>query len=558
MTKQKKWKEYKAEWLVFAFFAVFFIIVSYFHEPWYDEAQAWQIAKCASLKEILFKLPHYEGHPPLWHLLLLLPAKLGVPFEVGLKTVAAVPTLISAWILMFTAPFSKYMRLLIPFNYFIFYQYGIVSRPYGLMLLAILLAAMTFQEKDEKPWRFISSLLLLCLTSAYGILIAGGICACWAWDILMEYHWKISKAVWKDKRVWALFLILVVAVFLLLNIIPEKDTYATQKKEGNSLVVRILYCFFVMLPDTLLTKQIVEDVSINNVHFVLPMLVLLGLLGGALYLSIVFAGNLKRIKYFFIPFVFFAMFSAVMYLSGHHIGVALFIVLFWLWINQEDQNRYTLWNKVLLHFKTKEKEKKILRGMGVTCICIMLIMPGYWNVMACIHDIKEPYFHTKELADFLKDTGLSEKKIMCGWGGEILDDDEKTVIRKMNTNHLSFSVGVCAYFDHNIIMNLNNGKDDFAYQTHQVPTDEENQKNIEMWRKKGLPDVMLGSVDTNTVYGSSFDIADYAIVRKMVAEENSIWKDSFQGEKERNYLYVYVKKALLDECGLTPLPEEEY
>ena len=79
-----------------------------------------------------------------------------------------------------------------------------------------------------------------------------------------------------------------------------------------------------------------------------------------------------------------------------------------------------------------------------------------------------------------------------------------------------------------------------------------------MWRKKGLPDVMLGSVDTNTVYGSSFDIADYAIVRKMVAEENSIWKDSFQGEKERNYLYVYVKKALLDECGLTPLPEEEY
>lgn len=558
MTKQKKWKEYKAEWLVFAFFVVFFIIVSYFHEPWYDEAQAWQIAKCASLKDIIFLLPHYEGHPPLWHLLLLLPAKLGVPFEVGLKTVAAIPTLLAVWILLFKAPFPRYMRLLIPFNYFIFYQYGIVSRPYGLMLLAILLAAMTFQGKDEKPWRFISSILLLCLTSAYGILIAGGICACWAWDILMEYHCKNGKAVWKDKRVWALFLILVVAVVLLFDIIPEKDTYAMQKKEGNSLVVRILYCFFVMLPDTLLTKQIAEDISLNNVHFILPMLVLLGLLGGAMYLSIVFAGNLKRVKYFFIPFAFFATFSAVMYLSAHHIGVALFLALFWLWINQEEQSRCTLWNKVLFHFKTKEKEKKILRGMGVICICIMLIIPAYWNVMACIHDIKEPYFHTKELAKFLKDTGLSEKKIMCGWGGEIIDNDKKTVIQKMNTNHLSYSVGVCAYFDHNIIMNLNNGKDDFAYQTHQIPTDKENQNNIEIWRKKGLPDVMLGSVDTNTVYGSSFDIADYAIVRKIVAEENSIWKDSFQGEKEYNYLFVYVRKNLLEESGLMPLPEEEY
>ena len=42
-----------------------------FHEPWFDEAQAWQIARSASLREILFEIPHYEGHPQLWHLILL-------------------------------------------------------------------------------------------------------------------------------------------------------------------------------------------------------------------------------------------------------------------------------------------------------------------------------------------------------------------------------------------------------------------------------------------------------------------------------------------------------
>lgn len=48
------------------------LALTVFHEPWYDEAEAWQIARCASIKDILFTIPHYEGHPPLWHLPCLL------------------------------------------------------------------------------------------------------------------------------------------------------------------------------------------------------------------------------------------------------------------------------------------------------------------------------------------------------------------------------------------------------------------------------------------------------------------------------------------------------
>ena len=58
--------------------------VSFFHEPWFDEAQAWAIARSGSLKEILFEIPHYEGHPPLWHLILVPFAKLGAPYELSL------------------------------------------------------------------------------------------------------------------------------------------------------------------------------------------------------------------------------------------------------------------------------------------------------------------------------------------------------------------------------------------------------------------------------------------------------------------------------------------
>ncbi|MBQ7782588.1 MAG: hypothetical protein IJ368_01325, partial [Oscillospiraceae bacterium] len=76
--------------LTYVIFIVLHIFTAFFHEPWYDEAQAWLIARDASYYDILFDIPHYEGHPPLWHLILSIPAKLGLPFEISLSAVMLV------------------------------------------------------------------------------------------------------------------------------------------------------------------------------------------------------------------------------------------------------------------------------------------------------------------------------------------------------------------------------------------------------------------------------------------------------------------------------------
>lgn len=39
------------------------------HEIWYDEAQAWNIAKYNDISGII-DFMKYEGHPPLWHFVL--------------------------------------------------------------------------------------------------------------------------------------------------------------------------------------------------------------------------------------------------------------------------------------------------------------------------------------------------------------------------------------------------------------------------------------------------------------------------------------------------------
>ena len=138
------------EWLIFGFYAIMLIVISSFHEPWYDEAEAWQIAK-APLKDILFYIPHYEGHPALWYLILAIPVRLGVPFEWGLKSVAVGSALVYGWLLLFKSPFPKILRYTLPFHYFLFFQFGVVSRPYCLMAVFFFLMAMAFPKRNEKP-----------------------------------------------------------------------------------------------------------------------------------------------------------------------------------------------------------------------------------------------------------------------------------------------------------------------------------------------------------------------------------------------------------------------
>ena len=96
--------------------------VSFFHEPWFDEAQSWAIARSGTIKEILFEIPHYEGHPPLWHLILVPFAKLGAPYELSLAAVNIFFMTLAVAVLLFKSPFPKLIRCLLPFNFFLFYQ----------------------------------------------------------------------------------------------------------------------------------------------------------------------------------------------------------------------------------------------------------------------------------------------------------------------------------------------------------------------------------------------------------------------------------------------------
>ena len=178
--------------LAFVLYIAIIAIVMCFHEPWFDEAQSWLIARDSSLTDIISVRPHYEGHPPFWNLLLAIAAKNGVPYEFGIKGIQLVcASLLGAW-LIFKSPFksaSSLATFLIPFTYFVCFQYGVTSRPYALLCLSLLVAAHYWNSADSKTssaCKLAISLMFMCLLSVYGIAFAAGFTIAWIWRVFSK------------------------------------------------------------------------------------------------------------------------------------------------------------------------------------------------------------------------------------------------------------------------------------------------------------------------------------------------------------------------------------
>jgi hypothetical protein len=145
------------------------------HELWRDELQAWQIARASDGYRSLVHNTRYEGHPLLWFGLLypLAHAHAG-PGALQLLQFFIASTTIS--VAVWKAPFTLLQRALFVFGYFVLYEYGVLSRNYGLgaMLLVVTLAVAATRER--RRWPIIGVLLgLLALTSAFGAVAAAAV-----------------------------------------------------------------------------------------------------------------------------------------------------------------------------------------------------------------------------------------------------------------------------------------------------------------------------------------------------------------------------------------------
>jgi len=145
------------------------------HGLWLDETHAWCLVRdSVSFADLRWNMRN-EGHPWLWHLMLLPLAKSGAPVWT-MQVLHGLIAVATSALILFRAPFPIAIRVLLVFGYFLVFEYAALSRNYAVgVLLLLLFAHLT--RMGRKEWAFAALLVLAhvhlwsaCLVASWAIL----------------------------------------------------------------------------------------------------------------------------------------------------------------------------------------------------------------------------------------------------------------------------------------------------------------------------------------------------------------------------------------------------
>lgn len=164
------------------------------HQMWRDELNAWGLVLASPTLPELFHNLHYEGHPGLWHFLLWC-ASWFTRSPGAMKAVHACIAVGFILLIAFRSPFTRLEKILILLNFYVVFEYAVVSRNYGVGLL---LALIYVQLRVTRPDRLVLNatvLGLLANTNVYAAIMSGALACEVVVDRFATSRWLILRTV---------------------------------------------------------------------------------------------------------------------------------------------------------------------------------------------------------------------------------------------------------------------------------------------------------------------------------------------------------------------------
>lgn len=208
------------EWLALSVYGAVVAAAIHFHEPWADEAQAWQIARSLSLRQ-MFQVLRYEGSPGLWHLLLWCLNRLHVSYA-GMRWSSGAIALAGVAILLLWSPFPRWLKLLLPFTFYLVFQYAVIARSYVLAPILLFSLAALWPRRFEKPVAVAITLGLLANVALHLAVLSGGFALVYGMELWWDRRRSDGPRVVR-RRVLALFLLMSFYAFAVLTARPARD-----------------------------------------------------------------------------------------------------------------------------------------------------------------------------------------------------------------------------------------------------------------------------------------------------------------------------------------------
>ncbi|HVE71253.1 MAG TPA: hypothetical protein VNI54_07790 [Thermoanaerobaculia bacterium] len=376
--------------LVFAAWCAATIAGAVAHEPWWDEAQAWLIARDSPLLELFTQQLRYEGHPPLWYLILAVPAKLGLPYA-SLKVIGVLCGAASAFLLLFGFPrVPLYVRVLGPFGLFVAYQYTVVVRSYALILPLLLLIARMYDARHQRPGRLVVLLIVLSNVSVHGFAIACGLGALFLFDVASGRVPRPSRRAFLTSAAAFVLNAIVLAIVLW----PAGDNRSYVHHHGRPFdPARHTFIATSVVPDLFLAPMREESPVLAVTRVTLAMTVL------AIPVLWIFRRGAGA------PFVLalLGVYAITLrYYAMWHLGLFYFVLLFALVLAFERRRHGAL-----------DKAAQV-------AIALLLLRHAEWAARSLRYDLRAEATGSKRAAEFVGAQGLHHRQLY-GTGAAVIE-----------------------------------------------------------------------------------------------------------------------------------------
>jgi hypothetical protein len=218
-----KWPEL----LTLAAYASLLVFAIPYHEPWADEAQAWQLARSLPLVVLFQKYICYEGSPGLWHFLLWILSRAHVSYT-GMHWISGGIAVAGISILVLKSPFPRYLKLSLPFTSFLLFQYAVVARSYVLVPWLLFMIASRWKRSPA----IVALLLgLLANVSLDAAVISGRLAIVYAIERIRHGDFKDSSQ--RSRFLYSAAILLCFYAFALWTAWPPHDLDLTRVR-GSS------------------------------------------------------------------------------------------------------------------------------------------------------------------------------------------------------------------------------------------------------------------------------------------------------------------------------------
>ena len=372
---ENKYLKDKILWLIFGVFFVITLWALCNHIPWRDEAQSWLIVRDLNLPELINQMP-YEGTPPLWHLLVYPLAKLGLPYA-SQSILHYILALSLVFILIFFSPLPKKIKLILPFTYYLLFEYTVIARNYNLTALLLFIIASVYTLRFKRPILYAFLIFLLAWTNIHSLAMALILTGLFLYDLIKERYEN-------QKYIVAIVIMLLGIASTILMLIPQIDQYSLSNFFGYFLIVQSL------------ASALIPFFTNSNIPLYLSLFISL------LWLpfTIILLKSWQSKIVFLLPLIWLEYIFLFKHSGGlRHYGLILIFFIFAWWLNLIIYNRKTAERSSLT-------DKTIL---SLLLICLVINVAFTLNFLYKSNN--HLYSGSREMALYIKNNKLEQEEI---------------------------------------------------------------------------------------------------------------------------------------------------